>query len=219
MKNFLLTLAGLMVGVLSFAQISTPPGGGSQRSVVRQYLGAVPFIEISYNSPSVTGPNGQSRKGQIWGGLVPYGLQDLQFGLSTAQNPSPWRAGADQNTTIEFSHDVTVNEKPLKAGKYGFHVIPKESGDWTLIFSRDNNHWGSFFYRAENDELRVDATSAVSEFTENLTYDFTNRKTTSVTVQLKWEEKVIPFEVNVPNSPKIHLAQIESELNNQIGFN
>jgi tetratricopeptide (TPR) repeat protein len=219
MKKYVLTIVGVFMGLLSMAQVSVPPGGGSQRSVVRQYLGAVPFIEIAYNSPSVTGPNEQSRKGQIWGGLVPYDLQNLGFGLSTAENPSPWRAGADQNTTIEFSHDVTVQGKALKAGKYGFHIIPKETGEWTLIFSNDNNHWGSFFYRAENDALRVTTTPTDSPFAEDLTYEFVNRNVDKVTVQLRWEEKAIPFEVAVPNSAQIHLAQIESELNNQTGFN
>ena len=218
MKRILLSLTGLLVGFLSIAQISVPPGGGSQRSVVRQYLGAVSYVEISYNSPSVTGPNGQSRKGQIWGGLVPYGMQNLQFGLSSNENPSPWRAGADQNTTVEFSHDVTVNGKELKAGKYGFHIIPQESGEWTLIFSKDNNHWGSFFYRAENDALRVGTTPIDAPFVENLSYEFVNRNADKVTVQLRWEEKAIPFDVVVPNSAQIHLAQIESELNNQLGF-
>lgn len=82
MKKSLLTLSGVLVGIMVIAQISTPPGGGSQRSMVRQYLGAVPYVEINYNSPAVIAPNGQSRKGQIWGQLVPYGMQNLQFGIS-----------------------------------------------------------------------------------------------------------------------------------------
>jgi len=219
MKKSLLTLTGVLAAILAIAQISTPPGGGSQRSMVRQYLGAVPYVEISYNSPAVTAPNGQSRKGQIWGQLVPYGMQNLQFGISTAENPSPWRAGADQNTAIEFSHDVTVQGKPLKAGKYGFHIIPQETGPWTLIFSSDNAHWGSYFYRPENDVLRVETTPQDAPYTEYLTYEFTDRKLATATVALRWEEKAIPFTITVPESTNIHLAKIESELNNETGFN
>ena len=200
------------------AQLSTPPGGGNQKSVVRQYIGAIPYVEIVYNSPDVTGPNGQSREGQIWGALVPYGFNGLGFGLSTQDNPSPWRAGANQNTTIEFSHNMTVEGKDIKAGIYGFHIAPAEKGPWTLIFSKDYNHWGSFFYKEENDALRVEVGAVENEFTEWLTYEFIDRQPISTTVALKWENKSIPFKVEVPTSKDIHLAQVQSELNNNLGF-
>ncbi len=217
-KQLILGLAMCCVVTLTMAQLSTPPGGGNQRSVVRQYIGAVPYVEIDYNSPDVTGPNGQSRKGQIWGGLVPYGFNALGFGLSTADNPSPWRAGANQNTTIEFSHDVLVEGKELKAGKYGFFIAPAESGPWTIIFSKDNNHWGSFFYQEGNDALRVDVEAKDTEFTEWLSFQFIDRQPTSTTAALVWENKMVPFKIEVKESDKVHLAAIAAELNNAPGF-
>jgi len=219
MKKPVLSIFALLVGLMSMAQLSTPPGGGNQKSMVRQYIGAVPYVEIVYNSPDVTGPNGQSREGQIWGTLVPYGFNNLGFGLSSADNPSPWRAGANQNTTIEFSHDMTVEGEEIKAGIYGFHVAPAEDGPWTLIFSKDYNHWGSFFYKEENDALRVEVTPVDNDFTEWLTFEFIDRQAGSATAALKWENKSIPFKIEVPTSKEIHLAQIQSELNNNIGFN
>lgn len=218
MKKILLFATGLMIGLISFAQLSTPPGGGNQKSVVKQYIGALPYVEVVYNSPDVTGPNGQSRKGQIWGQLVPYGFNALGFGLSTADNPSPWRAGANQNTTIEFSHDMTVEGKAIKAGKYGFHIAPAESGPWTLIFSKDNNHWGSFFYKEENDALRVEVEVVDGDFTEWLTFDFIDRQPNSATLALKWEEKAIPFKIEVPNNTELHVAAVQSQLNNNLSF-
>ncbi len=178
----------------------------------------MPYVEVVYNSPDVTGPNGLSRKGQIWGGLVPYGFNALGFGLSTAVNPSPWRAGANENTTIEFSHNMLVEGKEIAAGKYGFHIAPAEAGLWTVIFSKDNNHWGSFFYKEENDALRVEVEPMDVEFTEWLTFDFIDRQATSATLALKWEEKGIPIKIEVPNSADIHITRIQSELNNNFGF-
>ena len=192
-RNFTLSVCALLAGFMAVAQLSTSPGGGNQKSVVRQYVGAIPYIEIVYNSLDVTGPNGQSREGQIWGTLVPYGFNALGFGLSNADNPSPWRAGANQNTTIEFSHDMTVEGKAIKAGIYGFHVAPSENGEWTVIFSNDNNHWGSFFYKEENDALRVQVDVEDNQFTEWLTFEFIDRQPTSATVALRWENKSIPF--------------------------
>ncbi len=124
MKRVLFCTA-LLCSSLAFAQISTPPSGGNQKSVVTQYMGLV-SVTITYNSPDVTAPNGQDRTDKIWGQLVPYGLNNLQFGTSSDENPSPWRAGANENTTIEFSHDVQVEDQPLKAGTYGLHMIPGE---------------------------------------------------------------------------------------------
>ena len=217
-KKILATMMLSMAGLLVIAQISTPPGGGNQKTVIRQYVGRLPYVEIVYNSPDVTAPNGQSRKGQIWGQLVPYGFNALGFGTSSAENPSPWRTGANENTTIEFSHDVKIEGKDLKAGKYGFFVAPAENGPWTVIFSNDNNHWGSFFYSATNDALRVDVEAKDSEFREWLTYEFIDRQPTSTTVALAWENKMIPFKVEIVNSDKIHLIALTSEMNNAPGF-
>ncbi len=222
MKNNYTQLMGMlflsMLSMGAMAQLSTPPGGGNQKSVVRQYIGNVPYVEVVYNSPDITGPNGQSRKGQIWGQLVPYGFTSQGFGLSTPDNPSPWRAGANQNTTIEFSHDMLVEGKEIKAGKYGFHIAPAEEGPWTLIFSKDNNHWGSFFYTEENDALRVEVETAETEFTEWLTYDFIDRQPNSTMLALKWDELSVPFRIEVPNNTAIHIAKIQEELNNNLGF-
>jgi transglutaminase-like putative cysteine protease len=41
----------------------------------------------------------------LWGDLVKYGMFDDGFGPSKA---APWRAGANETTTISFSHDVTT---------------------------------------------------------------------------------------------------------------
>lgn len=217
-KQLMLVLVMCLITTVSIGQISTPPGGGNQKSVVKQYIGKLPYVEIVYNSPDVTGFNGQSRKGQIWGSLVPYGFNALGFGISTTDNPSPWRAGANENTTIEFSHDVLIEGKDLKAGNYGFFVVPAESGAWTIVFSKDNNHWGSFFYKEENDALRVDVTAEDVGFHEDLTFEFFNRKGTETTVALIWENKKVPFKVEVKDSDKIHMAAIEAELNNTAGF-
>jgi hypothetical protein len=51
------------------------------------------------------------------GPAYPAGYTDQGFGSSKA---APWRAGANENTTIEFSTDVKIEGQPLPAGKYGF---------------------------------------------------------------------------------------------------
>lgn len=199
------------IWMVAFSQVSTPPGGGSQKSFVKQYIGGVGQVAIEYSSPGARGRT-------IYGALVPYGFNPLGFGLSTTENPSPWRAGADQNTTFTFSHDVQIDGKDLAAGTYGFFVAPAKEGAWTVIFSNDNNHWGSFFYQPENDALRVEVTPEDVGFHEWLTYEFIDRQNASTTVALIWGDKKLPIQIALKDPIGAHMTQIEAELNNQAGF-
>jgi tetratricopeptide (TPR) repeat protein len=146
----------------------------SQHSVLTQRIG-ITDITINYSRPLVNG-----RK--VWGQLVPYG--------------QPWRAGANENTTISFSDPVTIEGQPLAAGTYGLHMIPTES-DWTIAFSKTNTAWGSFTYDKAEDALRVTVKPAATDFHDALTYDFDDLKTESAVVTLRWEKVAVPFKVNV----------------------
>jgi len=225
MKNFLLkpalaSAALLLCAQFGFAQgVTTPPGGGNQKSIVTQYIGSLVTVTIDYNSPDVHAPNGDDRKGKIWGQLVPYGLNPLGFGASTPENPSPWRAGANQNTTFEVSHDVKVQGNTLKAGKYGLHMIPQESGPWTIIFSNNSGAWGSFFYSPDEDALRVEADKEDSDYHEWLTFEFTDRQPEQATVALMWEDIKVPFTITVDNAKDMYVANMRNELQNTQGFN
>lgn len=198
------------------AQLTTPPSGQNNKCVVTQYIGSLAHVTITYNSPDVTAPNGQDRRGKIWGQLVPYGMNDLGFGLRT---PAPWRAGANENTTIEFSHDMEIQGQPIAAGTYGFHVIVEETGPWTIILSNNSTAWGSFFYRPEDDALRVEATPESSEYHEWLTFEFTDRQPSQTTCALIWEDIKLPFNISVPNMNELYLSQMEKDLENTPGFN
>jgi tetratricopeptide (TPR) repeat protein len=177
---------------------------------VTQYVGAISHVTVKYSSPDVNG-----RTGQIWGQLVPYGLTDLGFGLRI---PAPWRAGANENTVIKFSHDMTIEGKPLKAGAYGLHLIVDETGPWTWIFSHNSTAWGSFFYEEKDDALRVQVTPEDSEFHEWLTYEFIDRSPESAVLALMWENKRVPMRIAVQNPNDLYLSTFEKELQGSVGF-
>ncbi len=195
--------------------LKLPPSGENQKASVTQFVGPV-SITVDYSSPDVTGPQGLDRKGAIWGQLVGYGLNNLGFGPATE---APWRAGANENTTITISHDLTVQGEELAAGTYGFHVIPQESGSWTLIFSNNSTAWGSFFYDAKEDALRVEATPSQAPYREWLTYDFIDRQPNETTLALLWEEISLPFTFAVPDRNDLYMTSIRQELQNAPGFN
>ena len=215
MKSILTLLCTLAVSTLLFGQALTlPPSGGNQKAEVSQWIGPVK-ITINYSSPKVHAPDGTDRTGHIWGELVPYGLTNLGFGTTKA---GPWRAGANENTTISFSHPVKINRKDLKAGTYGLHLIVEKEGPWTYIFSNNSTSWGSFFYDDKEDALRVETTPSESEFTEYLTYLFDERKPNSTVAVLKWENKKIPFTVEVPTVNDIYVTAMRNELRSSPGF-
>jgi tetratricopeptide (TPR) repeat protein len=206
--NFAIMLA---VSVPVTAQLlALPDGGVNFKSSAGRRIG-VTDITIHWNAPGVKG-----REGKIWGTDVAwYGFTVLGFGSSVQ---SPWRAGANENTTISFSTDVTINGASLKAGAYGFFIAlyPDSS---TLIFNKNIAGWGSYFYNSELDVLRVTAKQQKDqkESEERLTYTFTNQTDRSVEIALEWEKWRIPFTVAVDLS-KTTLASIQSQLSGAMGF-
>ena len=219
MKTYLYTLCcGLIMAAFSLpalrAQLTLPPSGGNQRAEVTQYMGLV-RATITYHSPDVTAPNGDDRRGQVWGQLVPWGLAPNTFGTAREM---PWRAGANENTVLTVSHDVLVEGKPLPAGSYGLHLIPAETGPWTLILSRDYQAWGSYYYDPAHDALRVPVTPEKAPYHEWLTFSFRDRELDHCTAVLNWEELAIPFSLRVEDLTTHYLAQIRAELSNSPGF-
>ena len=215
-QKYFLTACCLVLFIsLSTAQLkSLPPSGANQKSEVKQYIGGVAWVKVSYGSPDVAG-----REGKIWGQLIPYGKANLGFGASTADNPSPWRAGANENTVLQTSHDMLVKGELLPAGRYGLFIEPMESGDWKVIFSSEADAWGSFFYEPGDEVLVVSSTPEdLNESIEYLTYDFVNRKNDQTTLQMKWEMKMLPINLVLKDANKVTLAALTSELKDAPGF-
>lgn len=188
--------------------LTTPPNGGNKKASVSERIG-ITDVTINYDRPGVKG-----REGKVWNNLVHTGFTDLGFGTSKA---APWRAGANENTTITFSTDVMVERKPLQAGTYGFFVA-MGNGDATLIFSNNTSSWGSFFYDPKEDALRVTVkTGPLNESVEWLKYEFMNETDSSAVIALMWEKLKIPFEVEV-DYVKTQLAMFRNELRSDKGF-
>jgi hypothetical protein len=185
-------LAFLAVLSLAFLTVWPSLGFGQETEIrpslqagVRQTLGTDTVVMIEYSRPGVKG-----RK--IWGSLVPYGL--APGNADSGNKPFPWRAGANENTTIEFNRDLLIEGKPLPAGKYGIHMIPSEK-EWIVIFSTDNSAWGSFTYDPAKDALRVTVTPVKAPFQEWLAYGFDDLVGTSATAFLHWEQLKVPFKI------------------------
>ena len=193
---------------IAHAQLTSLPDAGNKRATVSEGIG-ITDVTIHYNRPHVRG-----REGHIWGELIPPGYVDQGFGTSKA---APWRAGANENTWIEFSTDVMIEGQPLAAGRYGFFVA-YDPNECTLIFSKNSTSWGSFFYKPEEDALRVKVKPVPADKSvEWLKYEFADETPTSATVQLEWEKLIVPFKVSV-DVVNTQLASFRRELRSEKGF-
>jgi len=209
-RKSLLAFTALLFSSFSFSQIlNTIADGGNKKASVSERIGLTD-VTLTYDRPAVKG-----REGKIWGQLVPYGFTDQGFGTSKA---APWRAGANENTTISFSTDVMVEGKPLHAGTYGLFIAMNEGGGATVIFSNNSTSWGSFFYDPREDALRADVkTAALQESVERMKFEFMDEKENSATIALIWEKMKIPFKVEV-DYVKTQLESFRRELRNAKGF-
>lgn len=193
---------------ISNAQLLSPANGGCAKATVSERIG-ITDVTISYGRPAVRG-----REGKIWGDLVHVGFQNLGFGNG---KESPWRAGANENTVMEFGTDVLVEGRHLPAGKYGFFIAYGHD-ECTLIFSSNSGSWGSYFYEPAEDVLRIKVKPRPqAQSKERLTYEFSDQTDSSATISLIWEKLAIPFAVST-HLQQLQMASFERELRGEKGF-
>ncbi|GAB3293605.1 DUF2911 domain-containing protein [Hymenobacter tenuis] len=125
---------------------------------------------IEYSRPSMKG-----RK--IFGELVPFS--------------QVWRTGANEATTFEAKKAVTINGQALPAGKYALFTIPTEK-EWTIIFNKTAEQWGSYKYDAKQDALRlkVKPTNTLQPVEQ-----FTISTDKAGVVTMAWENSQVSFTV------------------------
>ena len=206
MKRFwLVLLVVLFSALLVIGQVTIPRD--SQRQEIAQIIGDT-RVAIVYSRP-----NAKARK--IWG-------CDTTDVIPIANNLYPclvpygqvWRAGANENTTIEFSRDVSINGQSLPAGKYGYHIIPTKT-DWILIFSKDSDKWGSFTYDEKRDALRISITPVKAPMQETLSYEFNDVTQNTARVLLRWEKIAVPFTVDIGDIQGRTLAGLRDAIKNR----
>jgi hypothetical protein len=188
-KMFFLLVLVCCFSLSVFAQLNLPRE--SQKQTVSQVIGDT-TVTVVYHRPNI-----KTRK--VWGELVPYG--------------KVWRTGANENTTFEVSRDVTINGQTLPAGKYGLHSIPNQN-EWIVIFSKDNDDWGSFTYDEKKDALRVTVKPQTTDFHETMSLEFENIRPNSSDVAIVWEKVKVPFTIDVGDVNARTMVEIRKQMAN-----
>jgi hypothetical protein len=193
----------------------------SPSATVTQTIG-VTDISITYHRPSLKGRTawgdisaekvaelskknpGTSGEGTVDG--APGSGKDYPL----APNGHVWRAGANEATKFTVSDDVLINGQKLAAGAYSLHMIPAKD-EFTVIFNKTADQWGSFRYDAKQDALRV-KTKPVwkSESQEQLSYEIAATAANSAQVTLRWDKAAVPFTVEVPNQDTLVRSKIDA---------
>jgi hypothetical protein len=178
----------ILVGLFSttYAQIKTPQA--SPLTKIEQTVGLT-NVTLEYSRPSM-----HERK--VFGDLVPYGQL--------------WRTGANSNTKITLSEDVTIDGQELKKGTYAIYSIPYEK-TWNIIFYTDATNWGNP-RNWDDAKVALKTTVAVqplSKKTETFTISFDDLKNGSAVLGIQWEKAYVGVKFDVPTD-KTALKSIES---------
>lgn len=173
MKKVTLIFIMILGAVSANAQIKIPKM--SPRAYVTQMVGFTE-VDLEYSRPSVKGRI-------IFGDLVPFG--------------KIWRTGANENTIITFSEDVTIGGKPLKKGKYGLYTLPK-ADIWEVYFYATTNNWGT---PDQWDESKIVLKTTakpemLSRSVENFTLGLNSMDANSAVLELTWERTYLPVRID-----------------------
>jgi tetratricopeptide (TPR) repeat protein len=164
-------------------------------------------VTVKYSRPAVKGR-------EIWGALVPYGWNVEGFG---SQKESPWRAGANENTVITFSHPVKIEGTIVPAGSYGLFFTINRDNSGEVVLSKEYRSWGSYWYDPAHDQLRSKIQLREIPNVEFLTYDFINLTKNSGELVLNWEKKQFPVKLEFAVD-QIVMENAEQELKGPAGF-
>lgn len=188
MKKILIALAFIISPLLAGAQLKTPQA--SPKATVFQTVGLTD-VEIVYSRPAARGR-------AVFGNLVPFG--------------KIWRTGANENTTISFSEDISIDGKTLPKGKYALYTIPKIES-WEVIFYSTTNNWGNpEVWNEANVVLRTTVKEeSLVKPVESFTIGINNLTADSATLDMAWENSSVSMKFDVPTQ-KVTLANIEKVL-------
>ena len=159
-----LTLSALGLGCSSGGAIPK-----SQHARLEQRVGSV-LVTVEYNRPVARGR-------RLFGGIVPYGKE--------------WNPGADAASTIGFSGDVELEDRPVPKGTYSIWAIPGPE-EWTFVLS----HAAKVFhepYPGGKDALRLSLRPETGPHMETLGFYFPMVDADSALLYLHWGETVVPI--------------------------
>jgi len=176
MKNLILPIAFFVITLISSLQLTAQNFKGLDKSPMdvatfpSSYKISDKIVKVTYSRPQLNG-------------------RDL---LKLAPPEKIWRTGANEAAEITFYKNVIFGGKALKAGTYSLFTIPSLNGDWTIIINRARNVWGSYYYKQDQDVIRVSGkTSKTEENVEAFSMIFDK----DMTLKMGWGKTLISVSI------------------------
>ena len=176
MKNSILSIAILIITLISSPELTAQKFKSLDKSPMdatafpNSYKISDKIVKVIYSRPQLNG-------------------RDL---VKLAPPEKVWRTGANEAAEITFYKDVIFGGKALKAGTYSLFTIPSLEGDWTVIINRARNIWGSYYYKQDQDVIRVSGkTSKTEENIEAFSIMFEK----DMTLKMGWGNTVISVSI------------------------
>lgn len=184
MKKLLLMFAVFAMSFATYAQIETPAPSPSAK--FEQKVGLTD-ITIEYSRPSVKGRT-------IFGDLEPFG--------------GMWRTGANKNSIITFSDDVTIAGQAVKAGSYAMFTKLNSATQWDVMFYSDTENWGT---PEAWDDSKVAATAKVDVMqlpfnVETLSIGVGDITSNGGNIDIIWETSYAGIPFTVPTDQTVSTA-------------
>ncbi|MBA6157054.1 DUF2911 domain-containing protein [Tenacibaculum sp. S7007] len=183
MKKLLLSLFVVAISTGANAQLKTP--ASSPSSKLEQTVGLTD-VSVEYSRPGVKGRT-------IFGDLVPYG--------------KVWRTGANANTKVTFSDDVTIDGKELKKGTYALYTKPGKSS-WEVIFYSDAKNWGTP-QKWDDSKVALSTTAKVVKMPmkiESFTITIDDLTDNSAVLGMLWENAYVGVKFNTPTDKGVEAS-------------
>ena len=176
MKNLILPIAFFVITLISSLQLTAQNFKGLDKSPMdvatfpSSYKISDKIVKVTYSRPQLNG-------------------RDL---VKLAPPEKIWRTGANEAAEITFYKNVIFGGKALKAGTYSLFTIPSLNGDWTIIINRARNVWGSYYYKQDQDVIRVSGkTSKTEENVEAFSMMFDK----DMTLKMGWGKTLISVSI------------------------
>jgi len=176
MKNLILPIAFFVITLISSLQLTAQNFKGLDKSPMdvatfpSSYKISDKIVKVTYSRPQLNG-------------------RDL---LKLAPPEKIWRTGANEAAEITFYKNVIFGGKALKAGTYSLFTIPSLDEDWTIIINRARNVWGSYYYKQDQDVIRVSGkTSKTEENIEAFSMIFDK----DMTLKMGWGKTLISVSI------------------------
>ena len=175
MKKIILSLFVTALTLSTNAQLKTPAPSPFQK--IEQKVGLTD-VTLEYSRPGMRGRT-------IFGDLVPFN--------------EVWRTGANENTKITFSTDVTINGTDLKKGTYAVYTKPGKKS-WDILFYADATNWGN---PAKWDDTKVAAQAKATVQSlpmkiETFTMTFDDVTNDAAVLGILWENTYVGLKFETP---------------------